>query len=232
MLYKLIRFVIFSATAFIISSILIVLLFKWVNPSSTAFILLKSGDLSLMFSNETPKQQWVSLNKISRNMPLAIVASEDQVFFDHFGFDFNQIEKAMKENQRRKRQRGASTISQQVAKNMFLFPGKSLFRKGIEAYFTLLIETIWGKRRILEVYMNIAELGEDLYGVEAASRLYFRKDASALTPNEAALLTAILPSPIKRSVLRPSGFLINRKDNILKQMEQIGGAGYINEMLY
>ena len=232
MLYKLIRFVIFSATAFIISSILIVLLFKWVNPSSTAFILLKSGDLSLMFSNETPKQQWVSLNKISRNMPLAIVASEDQVFFDHFGFDFNQIEKAMKENQRRKRQRGASTISQQVAKNMFLFPGKSLFRKGIEAYFTLLIETIWGKRRILEAYMNIAELGEDLYGVEAASRLYFRKDASALTPNEAALLTAILPSPIKRSVLRPSGFLINRKDNILKQMEQIGGAGYINEMLY
>jgi monofunctional glycosyltransferase len=231
MIYKALRFVIFSITAFIVCSVLIVLLFKWVNPSSTAFISLKSGDLSLMFSNETPKQEWVSIKKISRNMPLAVVASEDQVFFDHFGFDFNQIEKAMKENQKRKRQRGASTISQQVAKNMFLFPGKSMFRKGLEAYFTLLLELIWGKERIIEVYMNIAELGEDLYGVGAASRLYFNKSASALTANEAALLTAVLPSPIKRSVLRPSGFLINRKENIIFQMEQIGGISYINEML-
>jgi monofunctional biosynthetic peptidoglycan transglycosylase len=231
MVYKTFRFIIFSITAFIVSSVLIVLLFKWVNPSTTAFIALKSGDLSMMFTNEAPKQEWVSIKNISRNMPLAIVASEDQVFFDHFGFDFNQIEKAMKENQKRKRQRGASTISQQVAKNMFLFPGKSLFRKGLEAYFTLLIELIWGKERIIEVYMNIAELGEDLYGVGAASRLYFHKAPAALTANEAALLTAVLPSPIKRSVLKPSGFLINRKENILFQMEQIGGIGYIREML-
>lgn len=184
-----------------------------------------------MFNFEEPKYEWVSLKNISRNMPLAVVASEDQVFFDHFGFDFNQIEKAMKENQKRKRQRGASTISQQVAKNMFLFPGKNIFRKGIEAYFTLLIELIWGKERILEVYLNIAELGEDVYGVGAASKLYFNKKPSALTPNEAALLTAILPSPVKRSVLRPSGFLINRKDHILEQMELIGGIPYIKEML-
>jgi monofunctional glycosyltransferase len=231
MLYKLFRFVIYSITAFLVSTVLIVLVFKWINPVSTAFISLKSSEPALMLNNEIPKQKWVSIDNISRNMPLAIIASEDQLFFDHFGFDFNQIEKAMKSNARRKRQRGASTISQQVAKNMFLFPGKSLFRKGMEAYFTLLIELIWGKKRILEVYMNIAELGEDVYGVEVASRLYFGKSASAITPGEAALLTAILPSPVKRSVLRPTAYLSGRRETILQQMELIGGAGYIKEML-
>lgn len=231
MAYKLIRFVIFSITTFIVASALFVLALKWINPAGSAFILLKSGDLQQIMNNEVPKQTWIPLKKISRNMPLAVIASEDQLFFDHFGFDFDQIEKAMKENQRRKRIRGASTISQQVAKNMFLFPGKSLFRKGIEAYFTLLIELIWRKERILEVYLNVAELGEDLYGVEAASRLYFHKSSSSLTPSEAALLTAVLPNPIKRSVVKPSGYLINRRDNILKQMELIGGVSYINEML-
>jgi len=231
MIYKILRFVIFSITAFIVGSVLIVLLFKWVDPASSAFTQLKSGEPWLMFSFDTPKMEWVKLDNISRNMPLAVIASEDQLFFDHYGFDFDQIEKAMKENQKRKRQRGASTISQQVAKNMFLFPGKSLFRKGIEAYFTLLIELIWGKKRIMEVYLNIAELGEDVYGVGAASRLYFNKKPSALTPGEAALLTAILPSPIKRSVLKPTAYLLGRKENIMRQMELIGGTAYVNEML-
>lgn len=231
MIYKVIKFVIYSITAFIISTVLVVLLFKWVNPASTAFISLKSSEPGLLLNNQIPRQKWVSIDKISRNMPLAIIASEDQLFFDHFGFDFEQIEKAMKSNAKRKRQRGASTISQQVAKNMFLFPGKSLFRKGMEAYFTLLIELIWGKKRILEVYMNIAEMGEDVYGVEAASRLYFNKNASAISPGEAALLTAILPSPVKRSVLRPSAYLQGRKETILMQMELIGGVNYIKEMI-
>jgi len=231
MFYKIIRFIIFSISAFIALTILVTALFKWVNPSSTAFISLKSGDPLLLLNGEVPKQTWAPINRISLNMPLAVIASEDQVFFDHFGFDFEQIEKAMKENQKRKRQRGASTISQQVAKNIFLFPGKSIFRKALEAYFTLLIELIWGKERILEVYLNIAEFGEDVYGVEAASKLYFGKNASAITANEAALLTAILPSPIKRSVVRPSGFVLGRKENILKQMELIGGTSYIKEML-
>jgi monofunctional biosynthetic peptidoglycan transglycosylase len=231
MAYKLLRLIIYSITAFIVSTVLVTVMFKWVNPASTAFISLKSGEPAFMLSNELPRQKWVSINEISRNMPLAIIASEDQLFFDHFGFDFDQIEKAMKSNAKRKRQRGASTISQQVAKNMFLFPGKSLFRKGMEAYFTLLIELVWGKKRILEVYMNIAELGEDVYGVEAAARLYFNKSASAITPGEAALLTAILPSPVKRSVLRPSAYLLGRKETIMQQMELIGGTGYIKEMI-
>lgn len=232
MFYKIIRFTIFSISVFIAGSALLVLAFRWINPVSSSFIQLKSGSPLEILSFDTPKHEWVSLGNISPYMPLSVVASEDQVFFDHFGFDFEQIEKAMKENQRRKRQRGASTISQQVAKNMFLFPGKSLFRKGIEAYFTLLIELLWGKKRIIEVYLNIAEMGEDVYGVGAASRLYFKKKPSALSASEAALLTAILPSPIKRSVLRPSGYLINRRDNIMKQMELIGGTPYIKSMVY
>ncbi|MBA4319257.1 MAG: monofunctional biosynthetic peptidoglycan transglycosylase [Flavobacterium sp.] len=231
MIYKLLKFAIYSITAFIVSTVLIVVLFKWVNPASSAFMLLKSSEPAFLLSNEVPRQKWVSIDKISRNMPLAIIASEDQLFFDHYGFDFDQIEKAMKANAHRKRQRGASTISQQVAKNMFLFPGKSIFRKAMEAYFTLLIELIWGKKRILEVYMNIAELGEDIYGVEAAAKLYFNKNASAISPGEAALLTAILPSPVKRSVLRPTAYLSGRKETIMKQMELIGGVNYIKEMI-
>ena len=229
MFLKLLKYILFSAVIFIIASVLVVVVFKWVNPSTSAFIALKSGGLDEMFYTDIPKQDWVPLNKISPYMPLAVIASEDQIFFDHFGFDFNQIEKAMKENQKRKRIRGASTISQQVAKNMFLYPGKSFIRKGIEAYFTMLIELIWGKKRILEVYLNVAEFGEGIYGVQAASRIYFHKDASALNAGEAALLTAILPSPLKRSVARPSAYVITRKGQILTQMELIGGIKFLHE---
>ena len=171
---------------------------------------------------------WVGMDEISPWMGLAAIAAEDQKFPEHWGFDVPAIEKALAHNERQEnRVRGASTLSQQTAKNLFLWDGRSWLRKGLEAGLTVGIETVWSKKRILTVYLNIAEFGEGTFGVEAASRRYFHKPASKLTASEAALLAAVLPNPIRFRADAPSGYVRSRQAWILRQMRQLGGEGFM-----
>ncbi|WP_310589866.1 monofunctional biosynthetic peptidoglycan transglycosylase [Dyadobacter sp. CY343] len=171
---------------------------------------------------------WEPYENISKEVALAVIASEDQNFPRHWGFDFDQIYNAVTE--KRKRARGASTISQQVAKNIFLWHGRSYIRKGLEAYFTVLIELIWDKERILEVYLNVAEMGEMTFGVEAASQRYYKKSAQNLTRYEAARIAAVLPNPIRFSIKNPSGYVNKRTGQIVRQMKYLGGRKYLNNL--
>ena len=171
---------------------------------------------------------WVGMDEISPWMGLAAIAAEDQKFPEHWGFDVSAIEKALAHNERQEnRVRGASTLSQQTAKNLFLWDGRSWLRKGLEAGLTVGIDTVWSKKRILTVYLNIAEFGEGTFGVEAASRRYFHKPASKLTASEAALLAAVLPNPIRFRADAPSGYVRSRQAWILRQMRQLGGEGFM-----
>ncbi|EPR2695665.1 monofunctional biosynthetic peptidoglycan transglycosylase [Raoultella planticola] len=171
---------------------------------------------------------WVGMDEISPWMGLAAIAAEDQKFPEHWGFDVSAIEKALAHNERQEnRVRGASTLSQQTAKNLFLWDGRSWLRKGLEAGLTVGIETVWSKKRILTVYLNIAEFGEGMFGVEAASQRYFHKPASKLTASEAALLAAVLPNPIRFRADAPSGYVRSRQAWILRQMRQLGGEGFM-----
>jgi monofunctional glycosyltransferase len=188
---------------------LTVLALRWLPPPTTAFMLQSEAEVDY---------RWVPAEKIAGVLRKAAVAAEDQKFWDHHGFDLEAIEKAYASNRKSRQRRGASTISQQVAKNLFLWPGGGYFRKGIEATFTVLIEALWSKERILEVYLNIAEFGTGIYGAEAAAQRHFRKSAAALTPREAALLAAVLPSP-RRWRAQPAGpYVSSRADWILGQM--------------
>ncbi|VAE01064.1 Monofunctional biosynthetic peptidoglycan transglycosylase [Klebsiella aerogenes] len=171
---------------------------------------------------------WVGMDEISPWMGLAVIAAEDQKFPDHWGFDVPAIEKALAHNERNEnRIRGASTLSQQTAKNLFLWDGRSWLRKGLEVGLTVGIETVWSKKRILTVYLNIAEFGDGIFGVEAAAQRYFHKPASCLTPAEAALLAAVLPNPIRFRADAPSGYVHSRQAWILRQMRQLGGEGFM-----
>jgi len=171
---------------------------------------------------------WTSMDEISPWMGLAVIAAEDQKFPEHWGFDVAAIEKALAHNERNEtRVRGASTLSQQTAKNLFLWDGRSWLRKGLEAGLTVGIETVWSKKRILTVYLNIAEFGEGVFGVEAAAQRYFNKPASRLTMSEAALLAAVLPNPIRFKANAPSGYVRSRQAWILRQMRQLGGEGFM-----
>ncbi|WP_300003171.1 monofunctional biosynthetic peptidoglycan transglycosylase [uncultured Cedecea sp.] len=173
---------------------------------------------------------WVSMDDISPWMGLAVIAAEDQKFPDHWGIDVGAIEKALAYNERNEnRVRGASTISQQTVKNLFLWDGRSWVRKGLEAGLTLVTEAVWSKKRILTVYLNIAEFGEGIFGVEAAARHYFKKSARQLTQAEAALLAAVLPNPIRFKVNAPSGYVIQRQRWILRQMRQLGGESFMKQ---
>ncbi|WP_312629056.1 monofunctional biosynthetic peptidoglycan transglycosylase [Scandinavium sp.] len=173
---------------------------------------------------------WVSMDEMTPWMGLAVIAAEDQKFPEHWGFDVSAIEKALAHNERNEnRIRGASTLSQQTAKNLFLWDGRSWLRKGLEAGLTVGIETVWSKKRILTVYLNIAEFGEGVFGVEAASQRYFHKPASKLTMSEAALLAAVLPNPLKFRADAPSGYIRSRQAWILRQMRQLGGEGFMRE---
>lgn len=173
---------------------------------------------------------WVSMDEMTPWMGLAVIAAEDQKFPDHWGFDVGAIEKALAHNERNEnRIRGASTLSQQTAKNLFLWDGRSWLRKGLEAGLTVGIETVWSKKRILTVYLNIAEFGEGTFGVEAASQRYFHKPASKLTMSEAALLAAVLPNPIKFRADAPSGYIRSRQAWILRQMRQLGGEEFMRD---
>ncbi|MCK7525779.1 MAG: monofunctional biosynthetic peptidoglycan transglycosylase [Ignavibacteriales bacterium] len=179
--FRFFKWILKFAVIFFVSTVLLVFAMRWINPVTSSIMIQRQ--ISGLFKGEFEliKYHWVNYNDVSKFMPIAIVAAEDQNFPKHFGFDFKQIEKALKENQRGRRVRGASTITQQVAKNLFLWEGKSFVRKGIEAYFTLLIELLWDKQRILEVHMNIAEMGDKIFGVGTASVAYFKKPAANLT---------------------------------------------------
>ena len=170
--------------------------------------------------------EWVNLEEISPNAAIAVIASEDQQFPFHGGFDFKSIRESVRASEHGKKLRGASTISQQVAKNLFLWPG-GFVRKAFEAYFTVLIEVMWPKERILEMYLNIAQFGEGVYGVEAAAHHFYHKPAARLASGEAAVMAAVLPNPIKLRIDRPSAYVISRRDWILGQMRDLGGAGYL-----
>jgi monofunctional biosynthetic peptidoglycan transglycosylase len=215
----------------LVLSIASVALMRWVHPVTSAFMLrdraiaLFSGDSNYRFAH-----QWSDWSNISPNVKVAVMASEDQKFPEHAGFDFDSMEKAWASNQSGRKFRGGSTISQQVAKNLFLWPGRSYVRKGIEAYFTVLIEAMWSKQRILEVYLNSAEFGNGVFGVEAASRRYFRKPAAKLTAQEAALLAAVLPAPKRLLVSKPSGFVRARQGWIGRQMARMGGASALKQL--
>jgi monofunctional glycosyltransferase len=208
-----------------------VLLFRWIDPPYSAF--MAEAQLSAWTSRDPTyvvRHTWVNLQRISPNLPLAVVASEDQKFPEHWGFDVEAIEKAYALNRHSHRVRGASTISQQVAKNLFLWSGRSYFRKGLEAYFTVLIEACWPKRRILEIYLNIAEFGYGTYGAEAAAQRFFHKSAARLTRSDAAVLAAVLPNPEHYSVVAPSAYVQQRREWILGQMQALGGADMLDEI--
>jgi len=219
------------ALALVALSLIGVLLLRWVDPPYSAFMAetqieaWSSGDRSYAF-----RHRWVDLSHISPNLPLAVVASEDQKFPEHWGFDVEAIEKAYQLNQHSHRVHGASTISQQVAKNLYLWSGRSYLRKGLEAYFTILIESCWPKRRILEIYLNIAEFGYGTYGAEAAAEEFFHKPASQLTRADAATLAAVLPNPRRYSASAPSRYVVQRRSWILNQMQALGGPEMLSEI--
>lgn len=213
------------------ASMVLVVLLRWVPPPTSAFMLanrfaaLADGDFA--YSNA---YDWEPLERISPHAAMAAIAAEDQQFPFHAGFDFESIRKAVQHNSKSKRKRGASTISQQVAKNLFLWSGRSWVRKGLEVWFTVLIEAIWPKERILEVYLNIAEFGRGTWGVQAASQKFFRKDASRLTRREAATLAAVLPNPKRFRADRPSPYVQRRRDSIMAQMRALGGPGFLRQL--
>jgi monofunctional biosynthetic peptidoglycan transglycosylase len=206
-----------------------VLIMRWVHPVTSAF-MLEASIQAFIDGDATYRTdfQWVNLEGISPQAAVAVIASEDQQFPFHAGFDFNSIREAVRASERGKRLRGASTISQQVAKNLFLWSGHSFVRKGLEAYFTILIESMWPKERILETYLNVAEFGRGVYGVEAAARHFYRKPASRLTSRDAALLAAVLPNPVRFRVEKPSRYVLSRREWILGQMRDLGGASYLH----
>ncbi len=228
--FKIFKWIFKLAIFSFIATVLLVFSMRWINPVTSSIMIQRQ--ISSLFKGEFElvKYRWVSYDDVSKYMPIAIVAAEDQNFPNHFGFDFKQIEKALKENKKGKRIRGASTITQQVAKNLFLWEGKSFIRKGIEAYFTLLIELLWDKRRILEVHMNIAEMGDNLFGVGIASLAYFKKPAIKLTMAQAALLAAVLPNPKRFSVVKPSGYVRGRQNWIIRQINSLGGVNYLKDL--
>lgn len=199
-----------------LAQFLYILLLKWINPPITI------TQLESWVTGHGLKRDYVNRNAISPNARLAVIASEDQLFPDHEGFDWKSIKKAMKYNERKPgRIRGASTISQQVAKNVFLWQGRSKFRKALEVYFTFMIEVFWGKNRIMEVYLNVIEMGDGIFGIEMASEIYFDKPAKNLSKQEAAMIAACLPSP-KRYKLKPlSSFVARRAGTIVQQMNNL-----------
>jgi len=202
--------------ALFILQLVYIIALKWINPPVTL------TQLQSLFTGNGLKRDYVSNDELSYNIKLAVVSSEDQVFPDHSGFDWKSIEKAMKYNKKKpNRIRGASTISQQVAKNVFLWQGRDWIRKGLEIYFTKMIEWIWGKERILDVYLNVIEMGKGIFGAEAASRYYFKKPAKELTRREAAMIAACLPNPKKYSVKPASNFVLNKSGWILQQMNNL-----------
>ncbi|MGI9213857.1 MAG: monofunctional biosynthetic peptidoglycan transglycosylase [Methylococcaceae bacterium] len=213
-------------------TLLPIVMLRWWPPPVSAFMLhaqleaYRERDESFRI-----QQQWIPLEEIAPTAALAVVAAEDQLFDQHFGFDLAAMEQALRNNEAGHKLRGASTLSQQTAKNLFLYSDQSYVRKALEAYLTILLELILPKQRILEIYLNIAQFGRGIYGVQAASMQFFHKSAAHLTASEAALLAAVLPNPIRLEVDHPSPYVRGRQAWILKQMKQLGGITYLRDIL-
>jgi monofunctional biosynthetic peptidoglycan transglycosylase len=215
---KIFRIIWKTCLLFVILSITSVVVYKWVLVPITPLMVIRCIEQKSEGKEIMMKHDWVSLQKISPQLQLAVVCSEDQNYLKHSGFDFGAIQKALKENERGKRVRGGSTITQQTAKNVFLWQGRSYLRKGLEAWFTLLIEFFWNKERIMEVYLNSIEMGNGIYGAEAASQFWFKKSASNLSKDEAAAIAAILPSPLNYKANPANNYIQKRKAWVKQQM--------------
>jgi len=221
----------YSVFAAIVSSVAVVLCFRWFPPPTSAFMVARYVEKLLRGEKQTTiHYQWIDGESISPQAALAVIAAEDQMFPQHWGFDFQAIRDAVETRRNGGRLRGASTITQQVAKNLFLWSGRSYVRKGLEAYFAILLEMLWSKQRILEVYLNIVEFGDGTYGVYAAAESFLRKHPSNLTSRDAALLAAVLPNPKRFRVRNPSWYVRQRQYWIQQQMEQLGGIAYLKEL--
>ena len=213
---RILRFIWKTFLILFIAQLVYIVVLKWINPPITL------TQLSSFISGDGLKRDYVDYDEMSSQMKLAVISSEDQIFPDHDGFDWKSIEKAMKYNKKKPgRVRGASTISQQTAKNVFLWQGRDWIRKGLEVYFTKMIELIWGKRRILEVYLNVIEMGKGIYGADAAAQTYFNKSAKNLSRQQAAMIAACLPNPKKFTVKPASPYVVVRSSWIVRQMNAL-----------
>jgi monofunctional biosynthetic peptidoglycan transglycosylase len=207
-------------------SLFLVVVFKFAPVPFTPLMVSRAVENKLAGKEMICNHDWVPIENISKNLQKAVIASEDGTFLIHHGFDFTAMQKALKNNQKGRKIKGGSTISQQTAKNVFLWQGRSYIRKGFEAYFTVLIELIWGKERIMEVYLNSIEMGDGIYGAQAATQYWYRKDASNLTAREAAGIAAILPNPRKYKATNSTVYINKRKDKIVRVMRYIGKLDY------
>ncbi|MBB5208854.1 monofunctional biosynthetic peptidoglycan transglycosylase [Chiayiivirga flava] len=222
------RRLVLAALALLVLSALPVLLWRFVDPPTSAFMLARQ----IQARDEDDfvlRQTWVAFDAVSPTLPVALVAAEDQKFPMHGGFDVDAIRSVIDQREAGEASRGASTISQQVAKNLFLWSGRSWVRKGLEAYYTVLIELAWPKRRILEVYVNIVEFGDGVYGAEAAAQHFFGKSAAQLDASESALLAAVLPNPKVLRVDRPSAYVLRRQRWVARQVRQLGGPAHLRD---
>lgn len=220
-----------ALVAFVALTVISVLGVRWIRPPTSA-VMLEQRLAGLFGGNPPPaiRYRWTDWSTIPPPMRLAVVAAEDQKFPHHWGFDFESIADAVEQAGERRRIRGASTITQQVARNLFLWQDRSVLRKGLEAYFTVLLEVLWPKRRVLEVYLNIAEFGEGVYGVAAAAQAFFGKRPTEIQSREAALLAAVLPNPARLHARNPSAYVRGRADWIEEQMRHLGGPGYLRHL--
>jgi len=223
-LYGVIKFAIKTVLLIFAATLVWAVLYKYVNPPLTPLMVI-----GYFGGKKTVKKEWNDYKNISNYMKLAVIAAEDQKFPMHEGFDIESIKDAIDEKMRGDRLRGASTITQQTAKNVFLWPSRTWMRKAAEAYFTFLIEKIWGKKRILEVYLNVIETGKGVYGVGKAGEIYFGKSAGNLTKEESALIAAILPNPVRMSAVNPSRYVRERQIWIMDQMNNLG-TGYLKKI--
>ncbi len=230
MLSSLIRRLVRALAWFAAVSIVLVLVLRWVPPPGTALMLERKVESWLDGKPIDLQRDWAPWERISDELKVAVIAGEDQKFASHWGFDIPAIQAALAYNEQGGKIRGASTLSQQVAKNQFLWSGRSWLRKGLEAWFTALIELFWSKERILEVYLNSAEWGEGVFGAQAAAQHHFGVDAARLTAQQASQLAAVLPSPLNWSASRPSAYVARRASWIRQQMRQLGGPGYLMQL--
>ncbi len=198
-----------------------VLVYRFVNPPITWLMLQRSVERQAAGKSWKLEKEWRSFDELSNNLKKAAMAGEDAAFMNHWGFDFKAIQKAFEKNQKGRKIRGGSTISQQTAKNVFLWPGRSWVRKGFEAYFTVLIELLWSKERILEVYLNVIEMGDGIYGAEAATQHYFGKSAGSMSKHQASLLVAVFPNPLRWSPVKPNRTVYYRQSLILRNMRRL-----------
>jgi len=224
---KIFRFIFKIALWFFIISIGLTIIYRFIPIPVTPLMVIRLWEQAWDEKKDVRLyKDWVSIDNISKHMPQAVYAAEDQKFLEHNGFDWKAMEEAWKKNKKGKRIKGASTISQQTAKNVFLWPSRNLIRKGLEAYFTFLIETIWTKERIMEVYLNVIEMGPGIYGIEAASQTFYNRPASKLTRQQAAMIAAVLPNPIRWSPAKPTGYIRGRQSWILRQMNNLAPIGF------